>query len=148
MPSLRPVTTAAAPAPFGHYAQATVTPDGTIWVSAQLPIGGGVLAESTVSDQTRQALSHVLSVVEAAGGQADSVARVTLYLTDIADWEAVDAVFGEVFGAHRPARAVVQVTGLHHGFSVACDAVAHRLPPSPSHQQPSHGAAVREGGRR
>ncbi|MCX4672193.1 RidA family protein [Streptomyces sp. NBC_01381] len=75
-----------------------VTPDGTVWVSAQLPVGGN----------------------------AESVAKVQFYLTDIAAWEAVDAVFAEVFGDHRPARAVLQVAGLHHGFRVAADAVARR----------------------
>lgn len=120
---LRSVATATAPAPFGHYAQATVTPDGAVWVSAQLPVGGGVLATSPLAEQTRQALTNVLAIVEAAGGRADSVARVTLYLTDISDWDSVDAVFGEVFGTHRPARAVLQVAGLHHDYRVAADAV-------------------------
>ncbi|TXS04757.1 RidA family protein [Streptomyces sp. col6] len=120
---LRGVEAPAAPAPFGHYAPATVTPDGTVRVSVQLPVGGGVVATSPPADQTRQALVNVLSVVEAAGGRADSVARVTLYLTDIADWDSADAVFGEVFGAHRPARTVVQVAGLHHDYRVAADAV-------------------------
>jgi 2-iminobutanoate/2-iminopropanoate deaminase len=118
------VATAEVPPPFGHYAQATVTPDSTIWVSAQLPIG--VSADSTAAEQTRQALSHVLSIVEAGGGRAESVAKVNLYLTDISDWTSVDAVFGAMFGDHRPARTVLQVAGLHHGFRVAADAVAWR----------------------
>lgn len=112
-----------APAPFGHYSPAMVTPDGTIWVSAQLPVGGAA-PDSPVAEQTRQALSNLLSVVESSGGRIESVAKVNLYLTDIADWEAVDAIFSEVFGEHRPARAVLQVGGLHHGFRVAADAVA------------------------
>ncbi|MYS33349.1 2-iminobutanoate/2-iminopropanoate deaminase [Streptomyces sp. KhCrAH-43] len=122
-PGLRSVEAPAAPAPFGHYAPATVTPDGTVQVSAQLPVGGGVVATSSLADQTRQALVNVLSVVEAAGGRVDSVARVTLYLTDISDWDSADAVFGEVFGTHRPARTVVQVAGLHHAYRVAAEAV-------------------------
>ncbi|MBT2229891.1 RidA family protein [Nonomuraea sp. NEAU-A123] len=81
-------------APFGHYSPATVTPDGTIWVSAQLPMGSGISAHSPVPRQTR----------------------------------AVDAVFAEVFGERRPARTVLQVGGLHHGFRVAADAVSWRTP--------------------
>jgi len=119
------VTDSAAPAPFGHYSPAAITPDGAIWVSAQLP-AGGVSPDSPVAEQTQQALSNILSIVESSGGRIESIAKVNLYLTDIADWEAVDAVFGEVFGAHRPARAVLQVGGLHHGFRVAADAVAWR----------------------
>ena len=125
MTFLDAVTTPGAPEPSGHYAQAAVTPDGTIWVSAQLPVG--VSADATVAEQARQTLSNVLSIVEAGGGGVDSVAKVCLYLTDISDWAGVDAVFGEVFGVHRPARAVLQVTGLHHGFRVAADAVAWRV---------------------
>jgi 2-iminobutanoate/2-iminopropanoate deaminase len=121
------VTTAAAPKPFGHYSQATVTPDGAIWVSAQLPVGDAVSSDSTVADQARRALFNVLSIVESAGGRAESVAKVSLYLTDISDWEAVNAAFSDVFGDHRPARSVLQVAGLHHGFSVAADAVAWRI---------------------
>ena len=132
MPALETVTAAAAPQPFGHYTQATVTPDGTIWVSAQLPAGGGVRADAPLAEQARQALANVLSIVESAGGSAESVAKVQLYLTDIAAWEAVDAVFAEVFGDHRPARAVLHVAGLHHGFRVAADAVAWRVRPERS----------------
>lgn len=128
MPPVDRVATAAAPPPFGHYAQATATPDGTVHVSAQLPVGGGVSADSAVPEQARRALANVLAVVAAAGVPADGVAKVTLYLTDIADWEAVDRVFAEAFGEHRPARAVLQVAGLHHGFRVAADAVAWRPP--------------------
>lgn len=122
---LESVATAEAPEPFGHYAQATVTPDGTVWVSAQLPVG--VSADSTGAEQARRVLSNVLSIVEAGGGRVDSVAKVNLYLTDISDWASVDAVFGAVFGDHRPARAVLRVAGLHHGFRVAADAVAWRV---------------------
>jgi reactive intermediate/imine deaminase len=116
-----------APAPFGHYAQATVSPDGTIWVSAQLPVAPDGSSPSTdVPQQALRALANVLAVVEAAGGTVGSVLKVTLYVADIDDWEGVDAAFADTFGAHRPARAVVQVSGLHHGFAVAADAVAWR----------------------
>lgn len=115
------------PAPFGHYSPATVTPDGTIWVSAQLPVGGGVRADAPVPVQARRVMLQLVAIVEAAGGAVASIAKVTLYVTDIGDWDAVNAVFAEVFGTHRPARSVVQVAGLHHGFTVAADAVAWRV---------------------
>ena len=68
-----------------------------------------------------------MTIVEAAGGTVASVLKVTLYLVDIDDWAAVDAAFAEVFGEHRPARAVIQVAGLHHGFRVAADAVGWKV---------------------
>lgn len=115
-----------APAPFGHYAPAVVSPDGTIWVSAQLPVVGGERDVFAVSQQAQRALANVVAIVEAAGGTIASVVKVTLYLVDIDDWAAVDTAFADVFGEHRPARAVVQVAGLHHGFMVAADAIAWR----------------------
>lgn len=128
MPFLHPVAAAAAPEPFGHYSQAIVTPDGTIWVSAQLPIGSGVAPVSAVPAQARQALANIVSIVESAGGEVNSIAKVNLYLTDISDWESVDGAFSEVFQEHRPARAVLQIAGLHHGYRVAADAIAWRAP--------------------
>src|SRR6478672_504107 len=121
MPAPHTVTSAAAPEPLGHYSQAVVTPDGTVWVSAQLPLGGGVEPGSSVADQARQALVNVLAITEAAGAAADSIAKLTVYMVDISDWEAVDVAVGEQLGAHRPARSVLQISGLHHGFRVAVD---------------------------
>lgn len=125
--AVTPVVAQGAPAPYGHYSPATLTGDGCIWTSAQLPAAHGIGSDSDIRDQARQALAHVISVVEAAGGAATSVVKVTLYLTDIEDWDEVDAVFGEAFGTHRPARTVVQVASLHHGYRVAADAVAWRM---------------------
>jgi enamine deaminase RidA (YjgF/YER057c/UK114 family) len=122
-PMIERVVAPGAPAPFGHYSPATAGPDGTIWVSAQLPVGED---GADVPSQARRALHHVLTIVEAAGGSVASVLKVTLYLVDIHDWAAVDGAFTEVFGAHRPARAVIEVAGLHHGFRVAADAIAWR----------------------
>ncbi|HWM74737.1 MAG TPA: RidA family protein [Nocardioides sp.] len=127
-PTIERVVAPGAPAPFGHYAPATVSPDGTIWVSAQLPVVGNDDRDcSAVSQQAHRALANVVTIVEAAGGTVASVVKVTLYLVDIDDWDAVDAAFADVFGAHRPARAVLQVAGLHHGFRVAVDAIAWRV---------------------
>ncbi|MDF3299440.1 RidA family protein [Streptomyces sp. K1PA1] len=127
MPFLDSITTDAAPQPLGHYSQPMVTPDGTIRVSAQLPLGGGVHPDSRVVEQARQALANVLAIVESTGASGNSIARITVYLSDISDWEVVDAVVGEVPGEHRPARTVLQVSGLHRGFRIAADAVAHRV---------------------
>lgn len=123
-PMIERVVAPRAPAPFGHYAPGLVSPDGTIWVSAQLPVAGDERDFSAVSQQARRALANVVSIVEAAGGTVASVVKVTLYLVDIDDWAVVDTAFADVFGAHRPARAMVQVAGLHHGFRVAADAIA------------------------
>lgn len=127
MTVLDPVATGAAPEPLGHYSQAVVTPDGAVWVSAQLPLGGDVSPGSAVAEQARRALANVVAIVRAAGSAVDSIVKITVYLADISDWEAVDAVVAEMIGEHRPARSVLQISGLHHGFRVAVDAVAARI---------------------
>jgi reactive intermediate/imine deaminase len=125
-PMIERVVAPGAPAPLGHYAPAVVSPDGTIWVSAQLAVAGDEHHRSSLAEEAHQALANVVAIVEAAGGTVASVVKVTLYLVDIDDWAAADTAFAEVFGGHRPARAVIQVAGLHHGFRVAADAIAWR----------------------
>jgi len=119
------VTTDKAPRPGGHYSQATVH-GGVIYVSGQLPIapGEGVKDPGSIEDQTRQALANLLAIVEAGGGNRESVLRVTLYIAHIEDWKAVNEVFADVFGEHRPARAVVPVGLLHYGYGIEIDAIA------------------------
>ncbi|WP_334174371.1 RidA family protein [Pseudoxanthobacter sp.] len=114
-----------APAPGGHYSQGTRA-NGLIFVSGQLPVSAAGTGDpgAPFADQARQALANVLAVVEAGGGSPGSIARLTVYLADIADWAAFDAVAAEVLGNARPARTVVPVAGLHHGYRVEIDAIA------------------------
>ncbi|NUT50160.1 MAG: RidA family protein [Saccharothrix sp.] len=118
------VNDADAPVPLGHYVQATATPQGLVWISAQLPVGDGVTPESPVRAQARQALRNVLAIARRAGCGPEDVLRVTVYVTDVGTWSDVDLEFAEAFGAAKPARAVLGINGLHHGFAIAVDAVA------------------------
>ncbi len=119
------VSTPDAPLPAGHYAQAIVH-DGWVYVSGQLPIDPQAAAQqgASVEEQTEQALRNVQAILQAAGSSLDRVLKTTVYVTDIRFWDRVNAVYARVFGAHRPARAVVPVTELHHGFLVEIEAVA------------------------
>ena len=87
-----------------------------------IPSGGG-LAPDTVA-QARQALANLRAVLDAAGCGLDAVVKTTVFLTDLADFAAVNAVYAEAFGAHRPARACVQVAALPKGGKVEIEAVA------------------------
>lgn len=119
------VTTYDAPLPGGHYSQAVVAGN-LILVSGQLPmipltgekITGGIGA------QTLQALRNVLSVVKAAGGDITTVARTTIYTTDVKNWEEINRVYADFFGPVHPARSIITVAALHHGFLVEIEAVA------------------------
>jgi len=119
------VSTDRAPAPAGHYSQAVVC-GGLVYVSGQLPIdpASGERRVGTIEEQTRQVLRNVAAVLEAAGSGLDRVLRMTVYVSDISLWAGVNAVYAEVMGDHRPARAVVPVRELHYGYQIEVEAVA------------------------
>lgn len=122
---MRSIATADAASPLGHYAQAVVH-NGLVFVSAQLPIAPGEAPAPSLSARTQAelALQNVLAIVRAAGGSPATILRVTIYLADIAAWTEVDAAYARIMADARPARGVIQVAGLHHGYLVAMDAIA------------------------
>lgn len=126
---MRQVRTDAAASPLGHYSQA-IEHNGLLFVSTQLPIEPGASpgappdTSAPASLQVERALHNVLAIVAAAGGSRESILRVTIYLADIAAWGQVNAAYARIMGEARPARGVIQVAGLHHGFKVAVDAIA------------------------
>lgn len=124
---IRSIVTDAAPQAFGHYAQATEAA-GVVYVSGQLAArpDGVSLADQPFDIQARQALANIIAIVEAAGLGRDRIAKVTSYLVGVAHWPAFNTIYAEVFGSHRPARAVVPVPALHHGYLIELDAIAVR----------------------
>jgi 2-iminobutanoate/2-iminopropanoate deaminase len=114
-----------APAALGPYSAAIATGD-LVFCSGQTPIvpATGQLAPGSVADQTRQVLRNVSAVLEAAGLGLDDVVKTTVFLTDMADFAEMNAVYAEFFSAPFPARSTVQVAGLPVGASVEIEAVA------------------------
>lgn len=112
-------------APGGHYSHVVVHA-GLAYVSGQLPIGpGGPLpADAPFAVQAGQVLDNLAAALAAAGSGLDRVLRCTVYVTDIADWPAFNALYAERFGAVRPARTVVPVPVLHYGYRLELDAIA------------------------
>jgi 2-iminobutanoate/2-iminopropanoate deaminase len=122
---MKSVHTEHAPNPRGHYSQAIVHGD-TIYVSGQLavdPATGEKVLDSP-GGQARQALANVAAVLAGAGASLKDVVKVTVYVSDIALWGEVNDVYAEVFGDHRPARAIVPTGAFHSGFVVEIEAVA------------------------
>lgn len=118
------VTTIEAPAPAGHYSQAVVHA-GLVYVSGMLPITpGGEKVIGSMAEQTTQVLANVDAVLRAAGSSRSKVLKATVYVSDIAHWDEVNRVFGEFFGDHRPARAVVPTRDLHFGLGIEMEVVA------------------------
>ena len=121
------IATDDAPPPAGHYAQATAWRD-LVFASGQLgvrPNGEHTTAER-FEVQARQALGNLLAVLAAADCGPDQVLRVTAYIVGVENWPAFNRVYAEIMGDARPARTVVPVPELHHGYLVEVDAVAAR----------------------
>jgi len=122
---MKSVSTPGAPKPAGHYAQGMVHGD-LVYVSGQLPIdpASGEKVTGPVEEQVLRTLKNVEAVLEAAGSRKDLVIKATVYVSDVALWPRVNAVYAEFFGDHRPARAVVPTRDLHYGLLVEVEVVA------------------------
>lgn len=119
------ISTDHAPAARGHYSQA-VKHDGLIYVSGQLPVQSGAArnAEAPFEDQARVAITNLLAILVAAGSSPRHLLKVTAYIVGIENWPRFDAVYSEVLGDIKPARSIVPVPELHHGYRVEIEAVA------------------------
>ena len=122
---MQPIATDAAPAARGHYSQAVVHA-GLVYVAGQLPIDPADPQRRLESfdAQARQVIANVAAILEASGSTLARVLKATVYIADVADWPAFNAIYAEAFGPHRPARTVVPVAGLHYGYRVEMDVIA------------------------
>ena len=113
-----------APAAIGPYSQATRTGN-LVFLSGQTPLdpATGNLVEGDIAVQARQAFDNIKAVVAAAGGTMDDIVRVGLYLTDLGQFAAVNAVMAEYFASPYPARSTVEVPALPKGAVFEVDAV-------------------------
>ncbi|MEO6799659.1 MAG: RidA family protein [Rhodanobacter sp.] len=113
-----------APAAIGPYSQA-VRAGNTVYFSGQIPLdpATGVLVEGDVSAQTRRVFDNLSAVAVAAGGSLAQIVRVGIYVTDLANFAAVNAVMAEYFQQPYPARSTIEVSGLPKAAQVEVDAV-------------------------
>lgn len=123
----KPIQTPNAPAAIGPYSQA-VQAGSLLFVSGQLPLdpATGTFAGEDIASQTRQSLTNVRSILEAAGYSCADVVKTTVLLANIADFAAMNAVYAEFFTENCPARAAFAVKDLPKGALVEIEAVANR----------------------
>lgn len=119
------IHTTNAPAAIGPYSQA-IAAGNTIYVSGQLPIdpATGAFAGSDITAQTRQSLKNLKSILNAAGADMCDVVKTTVFLANIADFAAMNAVYAEFFTAPYPARAAFEVACLPKNALVEIECVA------------------------
>ncbi|GAB3466969.1 RidA family protein [Massilia terrae] len=114
------------PAPAGHYSQA-VAAGGLVFLSGILPAAGAVdPATAGFEAQCGSVFEQCEKVLCAAGCGFADVVQCTAYIVGVENWPAFNALYANVFGTHKPARAVVPVPGLHYGFMVEVQLVAQR----------------------
>lgn len=119
------VHTEDAPAAIGPYSQAMVA-GGMVYCSGQIPMdpSSGALIAGDVAAQTRQVLTNLSAVLRAGGASLQSVVKCTVFLKSMDDFAAMNGVYAEFFGEHRPARAAVEVSRLPKDVDVEIDAIA------------------------
>jgi len=121
------VETQDAPRPAGHYSQG-IAYGGLVYVAGQLPIDpapgrGAPGPHGSVAEQTERTLRNVQAILEAAGSGLDQLLQVTIYVSEMEHWGEVNEAYARVMGEHRPARAVVPVKELHHGYALEIQAI-------------------------
>ncbi len=119
------IATDGAPKAIGPYSQAIRSGD-LIFLSGQIPLDPktGELVRGTIETEVARVLDNIRAVLEASGARLDDVVRTTVFLADMADFQAMNGVYGQFFGDVRPARSTVQVAGLPRGARVEIDVIA------------------------
>lgn len=122
------IQTAAAPAPVGPYNQAIVASGQMVFVAGQIaldPKTGTIVGEGDVAAQTERSLTSLKAILEAAGATLQDVVKTTVFLADMNDFSAMNAVYAQYFEeATAPARACVEVARLPKDVRVEIDCIA------------------------
>jgi reactive intermediate/imine deaminase len=121
---MKPISTPDAPAAIGTYSQAVRAGD-TVYLSGQIPLDpkSMKIVEGDFEAQARRVFDNLRAVCRAAGGDFDRIVRVTVYLTDLANFAKVNEVMATYFREPFPARAAIGVASLPRGSLVEIDAV-------------------------
>jgi 2-iminobutanoate/2-iminopropanoate deaminase len=124
---IRSTKTDRAPAPVGPYSQAIVAGD-FVFCAGQIALDaltGQLMGGDDVRVQTRRALDNLAAVLVSAESSLDRVTKTTVFLADLADFQAMNEVYAERFGTHKPARTTVQAA-LPRGAKVEIECIAVR----------------------
>ncbi len=118
------VQTSKAPSAIGPYSQAVIA-NGLVYTSGQIALTPeGVMLEENIQVQTAQVLSNLQAVLQEAGSDFNKVIKTTIFLASMDDFVAVNELYAEAFGSHKPARSTVAVKTLPKNALVEIDAIA------------------------
>ena len=113
-----------APAAIGAYSQAIKAGD-TVYISGQIPLdpASGDICSEEIRDQIHQVFKNMQAVADAAGGTLADAVKVTVFLTDLGNFAAVNEIMAEYFPEPFPARAALEISALPKGSLVEADAI-------------------------
>ena len=119
------VSTPDAPKALGPYSQA-IKAGGFVFCSGQIPVNPatGAIEATTIEGQARQVISNLSSVLAAAGSSLDKVVKTTVFIKDMNDFAALNAVYAEMFGDAKPARSCVEVARLPKDVKLEMECIA------------------------
>jgi 2-iminobutanoate/2-iminopropanoate deaminase len=122
---MKTVATPNAPSAIGPYSQAQISGN-LLFTAGQIPLVPGTMEMVTgpIEAQTAQVVANLAAVLAAAGTGWDRVLKTTVFLTDLADFAAFNAVYEQLLGGAKPARSTVQVAALPRGAKVEIELVA------------------------
>lgn len=121
-----PISTTQAPKAIGPYSQGIVAGQ-FLFVSGQLPINPdkGKMVDGDIAARAEQVFDNISAIVRSAGGSMADVVKVTLFLTDMADFQQVNEVYSRHFQTPYPARSAVQVSALPLGSNIEAEAIIY-----------------------
>ena len=124
---MKVIATKNAPAAVGPYSQA-IDCGGTVYCSGQIPLDPqtGAVVEGGLEAQAHQMFRNVKAVLAEAGLGLENVVKTTVFMTDLGQFGALNAIYAEYFAEPCPARSCVEVSALPKGVLVECEVIARR----------------------
>ena len=120
----KPIFKSKAPAAIGPYSQAVQWGD-VVFISGQIPLNpeNGQLNNATFEDETNQVLDNLEAICQEAGGTLDHILKLTIYLTDLSNFDVVNSIMASRFSEPFPARATLEISKLPKEVSIEMDAI-------------------------
>jgi len=119
------ISTKEAPQAIGPYSQA-VSAGGFLYISGQLPMDpvSGEINSGSVKEQTKQSMDNLMSILRECKLDANNLVKTTIYIKDMDDFQKINEVYGQYFGAYAPARACIEASRLPKDVLVEIDGIA------------------------
>ncbi|HLP29120.1 MAG TPA: Rid family detoxifying hydrolase [Candidatus Didemnitutus sp.] len=122
---IRPFSADGAAQPIGPYSHGVVCSGSMMFLSGQIPLrADGTMLEGTIEEQTRQIFANIRTILSSQGASLTDIVKTTVFLKNMNDFAAMNAVYADEMGEHRPARSAVEVARLPKDAQVEIEVIA------------------------